>query len=111
MGLGLTVFNRTILGESFSEDIKRAVWAKGEYAPGWDYDQYRLDACGALICWDDYGITDDKGNGWEIDHIQPVSRGGSDELSNLQPLQWQNNRRKGNQYPISPNSYKAVWYE
>ena len=39
--------------------------------------------------------------GWEIDHIMPKSRGRSDNLSNLQPLHWQNNRRKGDTYPWS----------
>ena len=37
--------------------------------------------------------------GWEIDHEQPVAADGSDDLSNLQPLQWQNNVHKGDNWP------------
>lgn len=29
--------------------------------------------------------------GWEIDHIQTVSKDGTDNLGNLRPLQWNNN--------------------
>ena len=28
-----------------------------------------------------------------------MSKGGSDDLSNLEPLQWCNNRTKGDEYP------------
>jgi 5-methylcytosine-specific restriction endonuclease McrA len=45
----------------------------------------------------DYGITSTYG--WEIDHIKPVAKRGGDEITNLQPLQWENNRRKGDDYP------------
>jgi len=37
--------------------------------------------------------------GWEIDHKKPVANGGTDDLDNLQPLQWENNRHKGDNWP------------
>ena len=37
--------------------------------------------------------------GWEIDHIIPVSKGGSDDLENLHILQSGANAKKGNNYP------------
>ena len=44
-----------------------------------------------------HGTTGDYS--WEIDHIRPVAHGGGDELTNLQPLQWKNNRHKGDDFP------------
>jgi 5-methylcytosine-specific restriction endonuclease McrA len=82
-------------GSNFSEPEKKAVWDKGNKIPGQDPDKLRKDACGAVISWDKHGDTTEGGRGWEIDHIKPVAAGGGDELSNLQPLQWQNNRKKG----------------
>ena len=46
-----------------------------------------------------YGNRDSQ-YGWEIDHIRPVANGGSDEISNLRPLQWENNAAKQDGRPV-----------
>jgi len=84
-------------GSRFDEAELRAIWEKGDILPGKDPRQYRQDGCGAIIVWSQYGMSSRLG--WEVDHIQPRSKGGSDLLENLQPLQWCNNRRKGDSFP------------
>ncbi len=88
----------TIQGGSFSSETILAVWRKATPVPGLDPSVIRVDACGAKIRLLAYGSTSDP-QGWEIDHLQPVAAGGSDWLFNLQPLQWQNNRHKSDNYP------------
>ena len=85
--------------KQFSESQKIAVWDKARIVQGYDSAYVRADTCGMLIEWVNYGNINVK-SGWEIDHIFPESRGGTNDISNLQPLQWENNRRKGD----GPNS-------
>ena len=90
--------NTTRSGETFSPATIEAVWQKGQRVANNDPAVFRKDGCGAWMRRSSYGRTDDQ-YGWEIDHIKPVAKSGGDELANLQPLQWQNNRRKGDDYP------------
>lgn len=92
--------NRKINGKIFTPDIIERVWEKAEVVPGYNPDDIRKDICGAFIKKDMYGIANTSlSMGWEIDHIKPRSIGGMDELSNLQPLQWENNKHKNDHYP------------
>lgn len=75
---------------AFTEEIIQKVWEKGEVVPNNDKNNWRKDQCGAWIGRKQYGNRNSN-YGWEIDHITPVSDGGTDELSNLRPMQWQNN--------------------
>ncbi len=75
---------------SFSDSTVQNVWTKGLVVSGYDSNSWRKDRCGAWMGRQQYGNRNSQ-YGWEIDHITPVSRGGGDELSNLRPLQWQNN--------------------
>ncbi len=90
------------------------VWNKGVIIEGYDPKLYRKDVAGALIEREKYG--ENEFFGWEIDHIYPESKGGGDELINLRPMQWQNNKRKDDDYPIyttviSSNNFSEIGKE
>jgi hypothetical protein len=80
-------------GTSFDQATINQVWMKATPILGRNPLEFRRDKCGATIKLSEYGNRNSV-NGWEIDHIIPVSKGGGDELNNLQPLQWQNNASK-----------------
>jgi hypothetical protein len=82
-------------GGLFDNTTVEAVWEKGTPEP--QYTGFRKDSCGASMQRSKYGRTDQWG--WEIDHVKPVAKVGTDDLVNLQPLQWENNRHKGDDWP------------
>lgn len=77
----------------YSIDELKAVWNKGRIIKGYPASQVRQDDCGAWIRWIDYDNRDSI-YGWQVDHIQLKSQGGSDDLENLRPLQWKNNEAR-----------------
>ena len=83
--------------KNFSESEIDSVWQKGFIVKGNDPKKFRKDIAGAWICKQSYGL--DSEFGWHIDHIRPKSLGGTNTLSNLQPLQCNNNLSKSNNYP------------
>jgi len=87
-------------GKNFNDERVQEVWEQGKKIPGKDPNRYREDAVGNLIYRPSYGKNSEMG--WEVDHKKPVDKGGTDNLRNLQPLQSNENKEKGNQYPWKP---------
>ena len=86
--------NTDVNGKPFANTTVGAVWEKGiRYSAG-NNDTWRKDIFGDEIKHSEYGNTNST-YGWEVDHIKPVAKGGTDNIANLQPLQWRANRQKG----------------
>jgi 5-methylcytosine-specific restriction endonuclease McrA len=75
------------------KDSQNIVWGYAKTILGLDPKKYRLDPYGTKICYTSYGKTSDMG--WQIDHITPLNRGGSNDIRNLQALHWFVNQSKG----------------
>lgn len=74
------------------------VWNKAKKINGYDPDMWRQDFAGAWIRKDAYGTHSQYG--WEIDHLRPISKGGTNEIENLTVLHWRNNLKKNTDYPV-----------
>lgn len=77
---------------AYTREKLQKIWEKGAPIPGYGSGVWRRDVCGAPMKWDEYGQQTQ--HGWNVDHIVPAARGGGDELSNLRPLQWENNAKR-----------------
>ena len=87
-------------GQAFTQERIDQVWDRAAGVRGKPRNSYRRDVAGNVIYKPMYGK--DTPMGWEIDHKMPVSKGGSDNLRNLQALQTATNQAKGNTYPWKP---------
>lgn len=84
--------------KDFTPAEKKLVWDRARQIDSVDPDTMRQDYAGAWIRFVDYGNRNSQ-YGWEIDHLKPLAQGGAEDPSNYLPLQWQNNVRKGDDYP------------
>ena len=83
------------LQEELTVDL---IWQKGLKVDGYNPDLYRQDYSGAWIARAAYGDRESI-FGWEIDHVYPKAKGGTDEEVNLRPINWRNNISKDDSYP------------
>ena len=72
-------------------------WEKAKPIRGKNPDVYRKDAYGKKIRKASYGKHGEYG--WELDHKNPKSKGGSDKQQNIQPIHWKENQKKSDKYP------------
>ncbi len=87
--------------------LKNAVWDEAREVRGKDPNRYRQDPYGNEMFKASYGW--DTPMGWVIDHIEPVSLGGSDEISNLQAMNTDGNRELGNSTDKKDRHSQQIW--
>ena len=84
------------------KDCKDAVWKKAKKVKELNPDEYRLCAISNdIIRYSHYGNNSSIYN-WDIDHIIPKSKNGSDDISNLQAVSASKNRSIGNSIKEKP---------
>lgn len=76
-----------------TQEQKIKAWNNAKPIRGKNPDTHRQDPNRDTMYKNSYGKNSDMG--WEVDHIIPRSRGGSDATHNLQALSTSTNRSKG----------------
>jgi len=76
---------------------RETAWQNTSKVRGKNPNLYRRDVYGNEIYKPAYGKMGEKG--WEVDHSNPKSRGGTDSSKNLHAMQTLANRRKLDRYP------------
>lgn len=76
-----------------TKDQKEKAWDNAKVVRGKDPALYRQDPYGNVMYRPSHGKSSEMG--WDVDHIKPVSRGGSHATKNLQALSTSVNRSKG----------------
>ena len=72
-------------------------WGKAKPVRGKNPNVWRKDEYGNRIRKASYATRGQYG--WELDHKNHRSRGGSDKSRNIQPIHWEENRKKSDKYP------------
>ena len=80
-----------------SKQQRDIAWQNTPRVQGKNPNLYRRDVYGNEIYKPAYGKIGTKG--WEVDHSNPKSRGGTDSPRNLHAMHPRANRSKGNKYP------------
>lgn len=94
--------------------LRNSMWIKAQTVEGYDPTIMRLDACGAWIKYDMYGMREHT-YGWEIEHIVPctklqelgIEKSLWDHELNLRPTNCANCKSKGNSFPLYTAVLKA----
>lgn len=76
---------------NLSEDhsLLEQIWKKAHKIKGQNSSVYRKDEFCMWIKYSEYGNHADA-LGWEVDYVVPKSEGGTNDISNLKPIQWKN---------------------
>jgi len=80
-----------------SKRQRETAWNNTPKVRGKNPNLYRRDVYGNELYKPAYGKIGTKG--WEVDHSNPQSRGGTNSSRNLQAMHPRANRSKDNKYP------------